>query len=107
MKVDAAAAAAEPGQARAADEILDARFGENIRQSLLRHPQRLYAEEPVEQPRDIGFGAGDVITVSRRLQLALLALQPASERIADPVGRRVTRHHSQHRAIVSRGFARE
>ena len=41
--------------AGAADEILDAGIGEHVGQFLFGHPQRLDAEEPVQQPRDVGL----------------------------------------------------
>ena len=76
-------------RAGAADEILDAGFGEHVGQFLLRHPLRLDAEEPVEQPLDVGVSRRDVIAIAGKgLQLALLALQPAAERIADQRRRR-------------------
>ena len=91
-----------------ADEILDARFGEHIGQLLFGHPQRLDAEEPVEQPRDVGLGGGDMVAIAGQgLQLALLALQPPSERIADQVGGRGARRHHQQRAVVDRRLMRQ
>src|SRR5262245_32583823 len=74
VDVDGAAAAAEARQARGTNEILDAGIGKDIGQLLLRHPQRLDLEEPVEQAGDVGIFGGDV-GARRGLQLALLALQ--------------------------------
>ena len=54
VDIDGVTAAGERRSAGAADEILDAGFGEHVGQLLLGHPQRLDAEEPVEQPRDVG-----------------------------------------------------
>ena len=108
VDVDGAAAAGKRRHAGVADEILDAGFGEHVGQFLLRHPQRLDAEEPVEQPLDVGVGGRDVIAIAgQRLQLALLALQPSPERVADQRrGRRAGRHRQQ-RAVVGRGLMRQ
>jgi hypothetical protein len=47
-----------------------------VGQLLFGHPLRLDAEEPVEQPRDVGLGRGEMIAIAGQgLQLALLALQ--------------------------------
>jgi hypothetical protein len=63
-----------------ADEVLDTRVGKDVGQFLFGHPLRLDAEEPVEQPGDVGFGRGDMIAIAGQgLQLALLALQAAAE----------------------------
>jgi hypothetical protein len=56
VNVDDVVAVSERRGAGAADEILDAGIGEDIRQLLFGHPQRLDAEEPVEKPRDIFLG---------------------------------------------------
>ena len=55
VDIDDVAAVGELRRAGAADEILDAGIGEDIGQLLFGHPQRLDAEEPVEQPRDVGL----------------------------------------------------
>jgi hypothetical protein len=55
VDIDGVLAVRERGGAGAADKILDAGLGEHVRQLLLGHPQRLDAEEPVEQPRDVGL----------------------------------------------------
>jgi hypothetical protein len=41
------------------------------------------------------------------LQLAFLALEPAAERIADPLGRRGAGHDLHQRAFVDRGLVRQ
>jgi len=45
MNVDDMTAARKRRHAGASDEFLDAGFGEHVGQFLLRHPQRLDAEE--------------------------------------------------------------
>ena len=94
--------------AGAADEILDAGIGEHVRQLLFGHPQRLDAEEPVEQPRDVGLRRRDVTAIAGQgLQLALLALEAAAERIADQRRGRGARLHHQERAIIGGGLMRQ
>ena len=91
VDIDDMAAVRKRRRAGAADELLDAGIGEHIGQLLLGHPQRLDAEEPVEQPRDVGLRVRDVIAIAGQwLQLALLALQASPERVADQ-GRRAQR----------------
>ena len=108
VHVDDAAAAGTGREAGAADEFRNAGFPEYVGQLLARHPQRLDAEEPIEQPVDIGVGGRDAIAIAgKRLQLAFLALEPAAERLADPGRGRLARRHDQHRAIVDRGLVRQ
>ena len=108
VDVDDAVAARDRCGAGAADEILDAGFGEHVRQFLFGHPQRLDAEEPVEQARDVGIRGGDVIAIAgQRLQLALLALQALPERLADQRRRRGAGLHRQQRAVVGGGLMRQ
>ena len=95
VDIDGVPAAGERRGAGAADEILDAGIGEHVRQLLFGHPLRLDAEEPVEQPRDVGLRRRHVTAIAGQgLQLALLALEAAPERIADQRrGRGAGLHH--------------
>ena len=107
MNVDDAAFAARR-KAGAADELLDTRFGKDVRQLLLCHPHRLDAEEPVEQAGDVRVRRGEVIAIAgERLELLLLALQPAAEGIADPGCGRATWLHRQQRAAIDRALLRQ
>ena len=108
VNIDDAAAARQRRQACAADKILDPGLGEHIGQLLLGHAHRFDAEEPVEQPPDFGIIGCDMITIARQgLQLALLALEPAAERVADQGCRCHVRRNRQQRAIVGRGLLRQ
>ena len=96
MDIDGVPAARERRGAGAADKILDAGIGKHIWQVLLGHPQRLDAEEPVEQPRDVGLRRRDVTAIAGQgLQLALLALEAAPEGVADQRRGRGARLHHQ------------
>ena len=95
VDIDGVPASCERCGTGAADKILDAGIGEHVRQLLLRHPQRLDAEKPVEQPRDVGLRRRNVAAIAGQgLQLAFLALEAAPERIADQRrGRGAGLHH--------------
>jgi len=55
-------------------------FREHVGKFLLRHPERLEAEECIEEPGNLLVGGGRTIAVPRkRLQLAFLAFEPAAE----------------------------
>ena len=91
-----------------ADEGLDAGFGKHVGQVLLRHPQRLDGEKGIEDARDVGRGTGLQIAIAGHAVIfAFLGLQPFAHRTADAVGRCRARCHSQHRAFVGRGLARQ
>ena len=83
---------AERGGAGGADEILDAGIGEHVGQFLFRHPLRLDAEEPVEQPLDVGVGAWRRDSDSRAGAAACVPCPSAgagtNSRSAPPVRRR-------------------
>jgi hypothetical protein len=55
VNIDGVPAVGKRRGAGAANKVLDAGVGEHVRQLLFSHPQRLDAEEPVEQPRDVGL----------------------------------------------------
>src|SRR6185437_8888158 len=108
VDVDRMSAVRQRRQAGVADEILDAGFGEHIWQLLFGHPQRLYPEERVEQPPDLGLVGGDVIAVAgQRLQLFFLAAQPPAHRIADQCRRLGAGRHRHQRAVVDGSLMRQ
>ena len=74
VNIDGAAAARKPRHAGIPDEILHARVREHVGQFLLRHPQRLDGEEPVEQPLDVGIRRRDVIAIARQALCSLRSL---------------------------------
>ena len=107
MDVDDAAFAARR-QAGAADELLDAGLGKDVRQLLFGHPRRLDAEEPVEQAGDVRIRGGEVIAIAgERLELLFLALEAAAEGVADPRCGRAARLHRQQRAAIDRALPRQ
>ena len=80
VNIDGVAAARKRRQAGAANKMLDAGFGEHVGQPLLRHPQRLDAEERLQQPLDLVVGLRHAMAIAGQgLQLAFLALEPAAE----------------------------